>query len=91
MNSYPPFCLLIGPLFQKQLEILLFKFFMGVSLVSRLIFISYLPPVPNNLGASVLDFRKRPLSKRSGWHNILLERHKTCREKNEGLIRSKGL
>ena len=63
MNSYRPFCLLIGPLFQKQLEILLFKFFMGVSLVSRLIFISYLPPVPDNLGASVVDFRKRVVEK----------------------------
>ena len=63
MNSYPPFCLLIGPLFQKQLEILLFKFFVGVSLVSRLIFISYLPPVPDNLGASVVDFRKGVVEK----------------------------
>lgn len=63
MNSYRPFCLLIGPLFQKQLEILLFKFFMGVSLVSRLMFISCLPPVPDNLGVSVVDFRKRVAEK----------------------------
>ena len=63
MNSYPPFCLLIRPLFQKQLEILLFKFFMGVSLVSRLMFISYWPPVPGNLGVFVVDFRKRVAEK----------------------------
>ena len=63
MNSYPPFCLLIGPLFQKQLEILLFKFFMDVSLVFRLMFISYLPPVPDNLSVSVVDFRKRVVEK----------------------------
>ena len=36
---------------------------MGVSLVSRLIFISYLPPAPDNLGASVVDFRKRVVEK----------------------------
>ena len=63
MNSYRPFCLLIEPLFQKQLEILLFKFFVGVSLVSRLMFISYLPPVPDNLGVSVVDFRERVAKK----------------------------
>lgn len=54
--------MLIGPLFQKQLEILLFKFFMGVSLVSRFMFF-YLPPVPDNLGVSVVDFRKRVAEK----------------------------
>lgn len=44
-------------------EILLFKFFMGVSLVSRLMFISCLPPVPDNLGVSVVDLRKRVAEK----------------------------
>ena len=36
---------------------------MGVSLVSRLMFINCLSPVPDNLGVSVVDFRKRVAEK----------------------------
>ena len=58
---------------------------MGVSLVSRLMFISYWPPVPDNLGVFV-----NVLPKRSGWHKILLERIKTCRQKMKDYYEQKA-